>query len=251
MFRLRPAVHSPRRGETIGGSTGCAPVEPQVPIGDGTLRQNCGSRDPSFCADHPTSEGRPQGSLFVSRGVFESATKSPSAGVGSLSGPGVAYPKGRLQGARPVMLDYESSLLPSRAHLASTVGVGDQVPVDDLGDLALEGPQGFLAALSLVELSLVVGTSGHPRALRGAPSDLGGMGAGVSGGTRRQIASGRSRVDLADNCGGPRCARVHPARSSGVPAACDPRFTRARRRGGPRSLTGECRVGGTSDACRV
>jgi len=41
------------------------------------------------------------------------------------------------------------------------------------------------------------------------------------------------------------------ARSSGVPAARDPRFTHARRRGGPRSSTGECRVGGTSDACRV
>jgi hypothetical protein len=40
-------------------------------------------------------------------------------------------------------------------------------------------------------------------------------------------------------------------RSSGAPAACDPRFTRARRRGAPRSSTGERRVGGTSDACRV
>jgi hypothetical protein len=251
MFRLRPDVHSPRRGETIGGSTGCAPVEPQVPIGDGTLRQHCGLATRRSVLTIRQARPARREACLCQEEYSRARRSSPSAGVGSLSGPGVAYPKSRLQGARPVMLDYESSLLPSRAHLASTVGVGDQVPVDDLGDLALEGPQRFLAALSLVELSLVVGTSGHPRALRGAPSDLGGMGAGVSGGTRRQIASGRSRVDLADNCGGPRCARVHPARSSGVPAACDPRFTRARRRGGPRSLTGECRVGGTSDACRV
>jgi hypothetical protein len=37
----------------------------------------------------------------------------------------------------------------------------------------------------------------------------------------------------------------------GVGAGAAPRFTRARRRGGPRSSTDECRVGGTSDACRV
>jgi hypothetical protein len=42
-----------------------------------------------------------------------------------LLGPGVACPKSRLQGVRPVTLDYESSLLPSRAHLASTVSFGD------------------------------------------------------------------------------------------------------------------------------
>jgi NAD(P)-dependent dehydrogenase (short-subunit alcohol dehydrogenase family) len=34
--------------------------------------------------------------------------------------------------------------------------------------------------------------------------------AGVSGGTRRQIPSGRSRLDLNGNCGRPRHARVHP-----------------------------------------
>jgi hypothetical protein len=67
MSRLRPAVHSRRRGETIGGSTGCAPVEPQVPIGDGTLRQNCRSRVPSFCADHPTSEARPPRAIGAAR----------------------------------------------------------------------------------------------------------------------------------------------------------------------------------------
>jgi len=65
-----------------------------------------------------------------------------------LSGPGVAYPKSRLQGARPVTLDYESWLLPSRALWSSLVSVSDRVPVDGLGDLAFEGPQRFLAGLA-------------------------------------------------------------------------------------------------------
>jgi hypothetical protein len=45
--------------------------------------------------------------------------------------------------------------------------VGDQVPVDGLGDLAFERPQRFLTALALVVLASVVATPG------GVVADLG------------------------------------------------------------------------------
>lgn len=90
---------------------------------------------------------------------------------------------------------HESSRLPSRAHLGSAVGVGDEVSVDRLGDLALEGSQRLLGALALVELASVIGPS------LGVVADLGDR-SDVERPVELAVASGVEPVTLPTSTGG-------------------------------------------------
>jgi hypothetical protein len=68
------------------------------------------------------------------------------------------------------------------------------VPVDGLGDLTLEGPQGFLGALALVELASVVGPS------RGVVADL-GHGGDVESAVELPVAARVEPVTLLGSAG--------------------------------------------------
>lgn len=71
-------------------------------------------------------------------------------------------PKSRpFQDGEPVTLDAESFLNVLPGPLGLLVGsVGDEVSVDDIGDPPLEGAQGFLAGLALVDLAVEVDPAG-------------------------------------------------------------------------------------------
>jgi hypothetical protein len=75
------------------------------------------------------------------------------------------------------------------------VGVGDEVSVDRLGDLALEGSQRLLGALALVELASVMGPS------LGVVADLGDR-SDVERPVELAVASGVEPVTLPTSTGG-------------------------------------------------
>ena len=115
-------------------------------------------------------------------------------------GPGVTSPKSRLSwGARPATLD--SRVVPTlssrargrrptasvglgAARLSAAVsGVGEKLPVDDVADAPLEGPERFLLRLGFGQLACVVEVAGV------IVGDL-GEGRGVDGVVDLPVASG-------------------------------------------------------------
>jgi hypothetical protein len=78
-----------------------------------------------------------------------------SAVVAWLSGSGSDFAEeAAVRDARPVLLAFESFplVLPGPCLSGGAVGVGDEVPVDGVADLAFERPERFLLGLAFGDL---------------------------------------------------------------------------------------------------